>query len=210
MIHVDFSLGPQIYNKLFQDLSEKPIGLLGRWSVILNLQLSLTICVSSLVNNVGIASKELCAVHNSTPEFCWDMLYVNMGVTTQLCRHFVDLWHRKGFKGGIVNIASVLATFPCPYGATYGASKAYIRSFTLALQHEVKPFGITVQLISPNAVATQILNFSDFVRNANNPFVATPENFARHAVYTLGKLSITNGYFWHEILVSSIAYRNFL
>lgn len=128
------------------------------------------------------------------------MINVNIGAATQLSRHFVDLWYRNGTKGCIVNISSLLDLQPCPYGSVYGASKAYIRSFTLALQREVKPLGITVQLVSPDGVATKINRYSSWMMKGNL-FIPTADAYAKWAVGTVGKSSATTGYFWHGIQV---------
>lgn len=50
---------------------------------------------------------------------------------------------------GIINIASVAAYQPIPYIATYGATKAFVLSFTRALAMEVKKRGIHVMAVCP-------------------------------------------------------------
>ncbi|MFF0285023.1 SDR family NAD(P)-dependent oxidoreductase [Streptomyces sp. NPDC005262] len=46
---------------------------------------------------------------------------------------------------------------PPPRGAAYGASKAYVLHFSLALQREVAPTGIRVQVVLPGPVAHRVL-----------------------------------------------------
>ena len=50
---------------------------------------------------------------------------------------------------GIINIASVAAYQPIPYIATYGATKAFVLSFTRALAMEVKKRDIHVMAVCP-------------------------------------------------------------
>lgn len=155
------------------------------------------------VNNVGVSPGYPGPVFTSSSEKLWHVINVNIGAATQLCRHFVDHWYRTGQKGCIVNISSGLEVQPCPNGAVYAASKAYIRSFTLALQHEVEPLGITVQLVSPNLVATKINSYSSSIMKGSL-MIPTADEYAQSAVKTIGKTTVTTGYVWHAIQVSLI------
>ncbi len=49
----------------------------------------------------------------------------------------------------IVNIASIAAFQPIPYGSVYAASKAYVLSFTRALNRELKPKKIRALAVCP-------------------------------------------------------------
>lgn len=59
---------------------------------------------------------------------------------------------------GIINIASVAAYQPIPYIATYGATKAFVLSFTRALAMEVKKRGIHVMAVCPFWTKTAFFN----------------------------------------------------
>lgn len=76
-----------------------------------------------------------------------------------------------------------------------------MKSFTLALQYECKPYGIDVQLLSPNFVATKLNQFSPFIMNGIPGIVPDTETFGRTAVFTLGKSDDTTGYWGHSIQV---------
>jgi 3-oxoacyl-[acyl-carrier protein] reductase len=64
---------------------------------------------------------------------------------------------RQG-HGHIVNIASVAALVPVPGLAVYAASKAAVRSFTLSAAQELRPHGIHVTVVCPDAVETPMLD----------------------------------------------------
>ena len=55
---------------------------------------------------------------------------------------------------GIVNMSSVAAPIAIPFQAYYSASKAAVRTYSLALASEVRPFGIEVCVIMPGDIAT--------------------------------------------------------
>ncbi|XP_058977381.1 hydroxysteroid dehydrogenase-like protein 1 [Musca domestica] len=177
-IKADFSHGAVIYDKLFQDLEKRPIRL--------------------FVNNVGIGHNPPGIIPTYDAQHLWDMIHVNIAAVTQLSRHFVNLWLRQGVTGCLVNVSSILEMQPCPYGSVYGATKAYITSFTKALQLEVESFGINIQLLSPAGVRTKINKYSSWILKGNL-IVPTAEDYAKWAVNTLGKTRASTGYFWHGI-----------
>lgn len=61
----------------------------------------------------------------------------------------------RGQGGGrIVNMSSVAAQIAIPFQAYYSASKAAVRSYSLALSEEVRPFGIEVCAVLPGDIHT--------------------------------------------------------
>ena len=56
--------------------------------------------------------------------------------------------------GAIVNVASTAAFQPVPYMAVYGATKAYVLSFTEALWGETRGTGVRVTALCPGATDT--------------------------------------------------------
>lgn len=61
---------------------------------------------------------------------------------------------RKQASGRIIFTSSVAAILSIPYQSFYSATKAAINAFALALQNEVRPFGILVSVLMPGDVAT--------------------------------------------------------
>ena len=60
--------------------------------------------------------------------------------------------------GRIVEIASIAAFQPIPYLAVYGASKAYVLSYSRALNHELKSRKISVSCLCPYWTKTPFLD----------------------------------------------------
>ncbi|MGI9032410.1 MAG: SDR family NAD(P)-dependent oxidoreductase [Acidimicrobiales bacterium] len=58
-------------------------------------------------------------------------------------------------RGGIVNVSSVASLQPLPYWATYGATKAYLTSFSEAVHEEVRGRGVTVLALMPGFTHTE-------------------------------------------------------
>jgi short-subunit dehydrogenase len=66
--------------------------------------------------------------------------------------------------GAVVNIASTAAFQPVPLMAAYGASKAFVLSFSEAVWQEARPHGVKVLALAPGFTGTE---FFDVAGNAD-------------------------------------------
>ncbi len=78
---------------------------------------------------------------------------LNVRVLTELCARFGAGMKARG-RGGILNVASTAAFQPGPYFAVYYATKAYVLSFTEALNRELKDSGVHATALCPGPVET--------------------------------------------------------
>jgi len=58
-------------------------------------------------------------------------------------------------RGAIINVSSMAAFVPGPYDATYGATKAFVNSFTEALYEEIRGTRVRVQALCPGFTHTE-------------------------------------------------------
>jgi short-subunit dehydrogenase len=58
-------------------------------------------------------------------------------------------------RGAVINVSSLAALQPAPYNATYGATKAYVNSFTEAIHEELRGTGVRVQALCPGFTRTE-------------------------------------------------------
>ena len=58
-------------------------------------------------------------------------------------------------KGAVINLSSVAASYPYRGGAVYGASKAFVRQFSLDLRCDLHGTGVRVTSIEPGMVETE-------------------------------------------------------
>ena len=58
-------------------------------------------------------------------------------------------------RGGVINLSSVAATYPYRGGAVYGATKAFVRQFSLDLRCDLAGTGVRVTSIEPGMVETE-------------------------------------------------------
>jgi len=82
-----------------------------------------------------------------------DMLQLNVNTLMELTRLYLPAMRGRR-RGGVINVASNAAFQPVPYMAVYGASKAFVLSFSAALSEEVRHDGVTVMALCPGATAT--------------------------------------------------------
>ena len=81
------------------------------------------------------------------------MIDLNVHALTELSLAFVDSVTRE--RGGILNVASVAGFLPGPGMAVYYASKAFVLSFTEALNRELALKGVRVTALCPGPVPTE-------------------------------------------------------
>ncbi len=95
-----------------------------------------------------------------------------------------DMAKRK--QGRILNVVSAAAFQPCPFLATYGASKAFLQSLSEAVDAELRGTGVTVSTLNPNNVATPLYYKlpQNMLLTKTNPPVP-PEFIAGKAVKTI-------------------------
>lgn len=104
--------------------------------------------ISTLINNAGFGDHSPFGESDNKKNV--DMIQVNVTALTELCRFFINDIEEGGH---IVNVASVAGFIPGPYMATYFATKAYVISFSVALNEERED--ITVSTICPGPTKTE-------------------------------------------------------
>jgi short-subunit dehydrogenase len=80
------------------------------------------------------------------------MIDVNIRAMVELTGRLLPTLKARG--GAIINIASTAAFQPTPLLATYGASKAFVLHWSLALREELKGSGVHVLAVCPGPTAT--------------------------------------------------------
>jgi uncharacterized protein len=111
----------------------------------------LGIPVDHLVNNAGFGA--VGAFAGADPAVQTDMVRLNCEALMRVTRHFLPPMLARG-RGGVIHVASTAAYQPMPYMATYGATKAFVLSFSLALSEEVAGRGVSVMALCPGPVPT--------------------------------------------------------
>ncbi len=85
------------------------------------------------------------------------LIALNIGSVVHLAKALLPAMVARG-SGGLLFTASVAATMPGPYYATYAASKAFVLSFAEAIRYEVKDSGVTVTALMPGPTDTEFFD----------------------------------------------------
>jgi short-subunit dehydrogenase len=109
--------------------------------------------VDSLVNNAGFGTYGTFLETDIKRQL--DMIAVNVSSLTALC-YAVLPYMRRGSL--IINVASLAGFIPLGNFAVYGATKAYVLSFSTALAAETADSGIFVTTVCPGPVDTEFAN----------------------------------------------------
>ena len=119
-----------------------------------------------LVNNAGFGLGGEFSETDGQREL--DMIQVNISALTHLTKLFLPAMIRRK-SGKILNLASTAAFQPGPLMAVYYASKAYVLSFSEALDEELRNSGVGVTCLCPGATAT---NFAETAMVGNSKLFA--------------------------------------
>ncbi|MBC7442635.1 MAG: SDR family oxidoreductase [Ramlibacter sp.] len=139
------------------------------------------ITVGTLVNNAGFGSWG--AVADSDPDRAHEQVALNVQALTDLTHAFLPdllrtLRERPG-SAALVNVASTAAFQPVPRMAVYGATKAFVLSFTEALWYETRASGLKVTALCPGPVSTEFAGIAGNVHRFRR--VLTVEDVMRTA-----------------------------
>ena len=108
--------------------------------------------IDYLINNAGFGDFGLFT--DTKWEKQESMINLNITALTHLAWLFIPGMIKRG-GGKILNVASLAAFTPGPTMSVYFASKAYVLSFSEALNNELKDKGITVTALCPGSVDTK-------------------------------------------------------
>lgn len=126
-----------------------------QWQTMIELAVRQWGHLDVLLNVAGVVRPGL--VHESTPE---DVAY-HIDINTKGVIYGSQAAAKQMVaqrSGHIINFASMAALAAVPGIALYSASKFAVRGFSLALAHELRPHGVAVTNICPDAVQTPMLD----------------------------------------------------
>jgi short-subunit dehydrogenase len=107
--------------------------------------------VDILVNNAGFGMHG--AVAAADPARVHEQVQLNVAAVVDLTTAVLPAMVTSG-SGAILNVASTISFQPVPRMAVYGASKAFVLSFSEALWAEARAAGVRVTAIAPGQTET--------------------------------------------------------
>ena len=108
--------------------------------------------IDLLVNNAGFGTFGHFADLDVQPEL--REVQLNVSALVRLTHAGLAAMEPRG-RGAIVNVSSLAAYQPSPDSAVYGATKAFVNSFTHAVHEEARPKGVHVMAVCPGYTHTE-------------------------------------------------------
>ncbi len=115
--------------------------------------------VDVLVNNAGFSTTG--PVYRSDRQREMAMIRTDVEAVVDLCSLFLPGMVERQ-RGALLNVASTAAFQPLPGQAGYGASKAFVLSYSRALRAELRGAGVTVTVLCPGPVKTEFAESAGF------------------------------------------------
>jgi len=92
-----------------------------------------------------------------------DMIQVHLAASVRLTHAVLPaMVERK--RGAIISVASIGAFVALPGNVTYCATKAFLAAFSEALEAEVRPAGVRVQVLCPGFTRTEFHDTPEYAR----------------------------------------------
>jgi len=107
--------------------------------------------IDILINNAGFGL--FAPVNEADHAVLSDMVRLNIETLVDLTREYLPGMLERD-RGVIVNVGSTAGFQPVPYMAVYGATKAFVLSFTEALWAETRGTGVRVTALCPGSTDT--------------------------------------------------------
>lgn len=114
--------------------------------------------VDVLINNAGFATHGY--FEELDPGRDRRQVAVDVAAVADMAHAFLPGMVARG-GGAVVNVASTAAFQPVPYMAVYGASKAFVLSFSVALSEEYRDRGVRVVALAPGATETSFFDVAE-------------------------------------------------
>lgn len=148
--------------------------------------------IELLVNNAGFGI--FSTFHLSDIQRNAGLIKLNCQVPVELSHALLPEFVRLK-RGGIINVCSTAAFQPLPYMATYGASKAFLLSHTLAVAAETSQYNLRIMAHCPGPTVTEFHQVSGLSKKLNYLPAKSADKVVAEAwsAFLGGKRLVVNG-----------------
>lgn len=119
---------------------------------------ALGLAVKILINNAGFGGQGRFTERSLEADQA--MIALNVSAVVSLTHHFAAKMAAAG-GGQILNVGSTAGFMPGPFQATYFATKAFVNSFSQAIDQEMRAKGVTCTVLAPGYVETEFADTAD-------------------------------------------------
>lgn len=145
-----------------------------------------------LINNSGYGAFGAFPEPNLTREL--GMIDLNVRAVVQLTGLLLPALRARG--GAIVTVASTVAFQPTAFAATYGATKAFVLNWTVALNEELRGSGVRALAVCPGTTVTDFFARAGAGSADKAPFAMSSDEVARIGLEALaaGRAQVVTGW----------------
>lgn len=147
--------------------------------------------VGILINNAGFGGRG----NHIDRELASEQAMIDLNVMSlmTLTRLFAYDMGARG-KGYVLNVGSTAGFMPGPSQAVYFATKAFVNSYSQALNEELRPKGVNVTVLAPGYVETEFAKVADLEGTRLTRSGATADSVAKigYDAMLAGKLVAIN------------------
>lgn len=139
-----------------------------------------------VVNNAGVL--RVGPIAETTMESWEQVVRVNLHLTFAVTRHAAAHWRKlaeagEPVGGRVVNTTSGSGLRANPGAASYSATKAAVAAFTLVAAQELRPYGVTVNAVAPQARTRMSEAVADIPAAGEGDDPMAPDNVAAVVAY---------------------------
>jgi short-subunit dehydrogenase len=114
--------------------------------------------IDILVNNAGMMQVE--KLHECEIDGLNRLIQLNVQSLVNMTYQFIGPMVKRG-SGKILNVGSIASFMPTPNFAAYGASKAFVLSFTEGIAEELRGTGVSATCVCPGMTETKMLGHAE-------------------------------------------------
>ena len=154
-----------------------------------------------VINNSGFGIYGCFPEHGTAQQL--EMVDVNVRAVIQITGELMPVLKARG--GAVITVASTAAFQPTPYLSTYGATKAFVLHWSLALNEELRGTGVRTLAVCPGPTSTDFFKRAGLAEGSvPNMFGETSEKVVVRSLRALasGRSMIVSG--WKNKLMTSV------
>lgn len=152
------------------------LGAVGAAQTLFDAVETLGVEIDVLINNAGFGGHGNFLERDLAADMA--MIDLNVKALVSLSHLFGQGMVARG-RGRMLQVASTAGMIPGPLQATYFATKAYVTSFSFAIDEEMRPHGVTSTVLAPGPVKTEFFETADMGDLSMGKAGASPSAVAR-------------------------------
>ncbi|MGF1482009.1 MAG: SDR family NAD(P)-dependent oxidoreductase [Cyanophyceae cyanobacterium] len=159
--------------------------------------------IDLLINNAGFG--DYGAFSDRPLQKQLEMVQLNITALVEVTGLFLPQMKQRG-SGSIINLSSIAGFQPLPYQSIYGATKAFVLSFSEALWAENKETGVRILAVCPGPTETKFFDEAQYPESFRNSNIGMtpPDEVVKEALKALesNQSTVVTGGLANQVIVN--------